>query len=278
MKTILVPTDFSKNAENALAYAIQLAKKEEFKIILFHAFHYNYSGIDTSPEIVIEQSIFIQEGIEKRLKTLAKKTANKNHITCEYINEQGLLSDKLEDIVKKKKIDLIVMGTQGATGLKEIFMGSNTARVIANVTCPVIAVPAKSTFKKIKKIIYATDYQNYDIDALQELKTIATNFEANIEVLHIANGKFTHLEEIKRMEKFQEKVEKKIQSECISFNFLFGLEINDIIEEYLEETTINMIAVSTKQRGLFERIFGSSSITKKIVNHTKIPLIAFHHK
>ena len=51
-----------------------------------------------------------------------------------------------------------------------------------------------------------------------------------------------------------------------------------IIEEYLEETTINMIAISTKQRGLFERIFGSSSITKKIVNHTKIPLIAFHHK
>ena len=80
MKTILVPTDFSKNAENALTYAIQLAKKEEFKILLFHAFHYNYSGIDTSPEIVLEQSIFIQEGIEKRLKTLAQKTANKNHI------------------------------------------------------------------------------------------------------------------------------------------------------------------------------------------------------
>ena len=278
MKTILVPTDFSKNAENALDYAIQLAKKEEFKILLFHSFHYNYSGIDTSPEIVLEQSIFVQEGIEKRLKTLAQKTANKNHISCEYINEQGLLTDKLEEVIKKKKIDLIVMGTQGATGLKEIFMGSNTARVISNVTCPVVAVPAKSTFKKIKKIIYATDYQNYDIDALQELITIANNFEASIEVLHIANGKFSHLEEIKRMEKFQEKVEKKIVSDIISFNFLFGLEINEIIEDYLEETTINMIAVSTKQRGLFERIFGSSSITKKIVNHTKIPLIAFHHK
>lgn len=278
MKTILVPTDFSKNAENALDYAIQLAKKEEFKILLFHAFHYNYSGIETSPEIVLEQSIFVQEGIEKRLKTLAQKTANKNHISCEYINEQGLLTDKLEEVVKKKKIDLIVMGTQGATGLKEIFMGSNTARVISNVTCPVVAVPAKSTFKKIKKIIYATDYQNYDIDALQELIAIANNFEASIEVLHIANGKFSHLEEIKRMEKFQEKVEKKIVSDVISFNFLFGLEINDIIEEYLEETTINMIAVSTKHRGLFERIFGNNSITKKIVNHTKIPLIAFHHK
>ncbi len=278
MKTILVPTDFSKNAENALTYAIQLAKKEEFKILLFHAFHYNYSVIDTAPEIVLEQSIFIQEGIEKRLKTLAQKTANKNHITCEYLNEQGLLADKIEEIVKNKKIDLIVMGTQGATGLKEIFMGSNTARVIANVACPVIAVPAKSTFKKIKKIIYATDYQIHDIDALQELILLATNFEARIEVLHIANGKFTHIEEIKRMEKFKEKVEKKIQSDYISFNFLFGLEINDIIKEYLEETSINMIAVSTKHRGLFERIFGSSSITKKIVNHTKIPLIAFHHK
>jgi len=278
MKTILVPTDFSKNAENALDYAIQLAKKEEFKILLFHAFHYNYSGIDTTPEIVLEQSIFVQEGIEKRLKIMAQKTANKNHITCDYINEQGLLSDKLEEVVKKKKIDLIVMGTQGATGLKEIFMGSNTARVISNVTCPVVAVPSKSTFKKIKKIIYATDYQNYDIDALQELIAIANNFEASIEVLHIANGKFSHLEEIKRMEKFQEKVEKKIASDKLSFNFLFGLEINDIIKEYLEETTINMIAVSTKHRGLFERIFGNSSITKKIVNHTKIPLIAFHHK
>ena len=278
MKTILVPTDFSKNAENALAYAVQLAKKEEFKILLFHAFHYNYSGIDTSPEIVLEQSIFIQEGIEKRLKTLAQKTANKHHISCEYINEQGLLTDKLDEVVKTRKIDLIVMGTQGASGLKEIFMGSNTARVIANVVCPVIAIPAKSTFKKIKKIIYATDYQSYDIDAIQELIAIATNLDAKIEVLHIANGKFTHLEEIKRMEKFQEKVEKKITTEVISFNFLFGLEINDVIEEYLEETTINMIAVSTKHRGLFERIFGNSSITKKIVNHTKIPLIAFHHK
>lgn len=97
-------------------------------------------------------------------------------------------------------------------------------------------------------------------------------------MLHIANGKFTHIEEIKRMDKFQEKVEKKIQSDYISFNFLFGRDINDTIKEYLEETSINMIADSTKHRGLFECIFGSSGITKKIVNHTKIPLIAFHYK
>lgn len=278
MKTILVPVDFSKNAENALKYAVQLAKKETYKIVLFHSYHYNYSGIGDSPDLLMDQSIFMQEMIEKRLKDLAEKTNKKEKISCEIENRQGLLSDTIEAVVKEKNIDLIVMGTQGATGFKEFFMGSNTARVISVVSCPVIAVPAKSTFKKIKKLVYATDYQTYDINALEQLLEIAKNFEASIDVLHVATGKYTHLEEIKRLEKFEEKVSKKIDTSKISFNFLFGTEVDELLEEYMDKSSISFLAVSTKHRNLIERIFGKSSVTKRIVNHTKVPLIAFHHK
>ena len=129
MNTILVPTDFSKNAKNALDYAIVLAKKESAKIILVHAFHVLYITPDLPVEFLADEIDIVETTANKQLKVLSEKVKSEN-LECEIINKQDFILDLILDVTKIKKPNLIVMGTKGASGLEEVFMGSNTAKII----------------------------------------------------------------------------------------------------------------------------------------------------
>src|ERR1035437_6280700 len=131
MKTILVPTDFSKNAENALLYAINLAKRMSAKIILLHSFHVDYTS-GYVPVDSIEKEIEEAEAKSNaQLKTLYNKVSHHSKLPIECISSQNLVVDAILTIIDEKNIDLVVMGTQGANGKlgRQIF-GTNSSKVI----------------------------------------------------------------------------------------------------------------------------------------------------
>lgn len=277
MKTILVPIDFSKNADNALNYAISLAKKEKAKIILLHAFNIAYLSPDVPIEYFSEHFSAIEQESKKKLDALCLKIRKSGIIKCESIHEEGFTVDIILDAIKKKKVSMVVMGTQGASGIKEVLMGSNTAKVISKASCPVIAVPEKASFDGIKRIVYATDYRSSDIVALKQLVDIAKVFKSWINVVHIADGEYVRENEEKYIEKFAKKVKQKIDYKNISFQLLYSKDIEKKLEQYIKKESVSILAMSTKHRNLIEQLFGRS-ITKKLAYHTGIPLIAFHYK
>ncbi len=277
IKKILVPTDFSPNAHNALMYAVSIAKKERAKIILLHVFSINYISSEVPIEYFAEELAVTGNEAAKQLNTLSKEVKKTGKINCETINRQGIAVDTIVDTIKKKQIDLVVMGTKGASGIKEILMGSNTSKVISKASCPVIAVPEKAVFQGIKKIVYATDYHLSDVVNLKQLAGMAKVFRAKLNVVHIANDQYTKREEEKHMDKFAKKVEQKIHYSNISHKLLHGFDIEKKLQQYLKRESANLLATSTRYRSLIEKLFGSS-ITKKIAYHTKVPLIAFHYK
>ena len=276
-KIILVPTDFSKNADKALDYAIILAKKEKASIILVHAFHVPYIG----PDEAMYAYAYLQEDVMKeaatKLDELSIKMAEEK-LPFKIINKQGAAVDMILDIIRIKKPMLVVMGTKGASGIKEKLMGSNTAKVAEKSNCPVIAVPEKTIVDSITDITYATNYNTSDIAALKKIVEIGKALKATVTLLHCADGEFTQLCEIEYMNSFKKEVRKKIRYSKMQYKIEYGTDFITTLEKYIKKTSPAIIAMSTHHRSsVFDKLFYPSE-TKKMVYHTSVPLMVFHHK
>ncbi|MHB8260233.1 MAG: universal stress protein [Bacteroidia bacterium] len=276
MKTILVPTDFSKNAENALLYAINLAKKMQAKIVLMHSFHVNY----TSGYVPVDN---IEEEIEKaeaksnaQLKVLYNKISHHSKLPIECISSQNLVVDAVLTIIEEKNIDIVVMGTQGANGnLGRQIFGTNSSKVIEKAKCPVLTIPENTKHTDIKTIVYATEYLDSDIPCLQNVAEMAKLFEAEIQVIHVSI--YEDESEKKLLEEFELKMRKSILYENISFKILVGNDVEQKMEGFMEEEVVDMLVLSAHHRNLMDKLFGKS-ITKELSFYLKIPLLVFHHE
>jgi nucleotide-binding universal stress UspA family protein len=276
MKTILVPTDFSENASYALDYAIDLAKHENAKLILLHAYHIDYANSYVPVNLIEKEIQDTAKKSDERLQSLFTKVAHAGNIKCEYISRQDLAVDAILTTIEEKDVDLVVMGTKGASGLAGTIFGSNTARVIEKASCPVIAIPECASAKTIKKITYATDYHASDIEALKEILELAKPFKAQLNILHITEETELTDDEKQKMKDFKDEVQKSITYNNLSFQIMHGESVEQKLEEYLEEGYTELLVLSTHHRNILDKLF-NKSVTKKLAFHSKVPIMAFHH-
>lgn len=275
-KTLLVPTDFSANAKNAVDYAVAMAKKGNYKIILLNGFEISYPTSEIPVPIVTEEVSIAQKNAEKKLALLCQQIASNSKVECDYKCKEGRGIDVILDTEKKIKPTFIIMGTKGASGVKEFLFGSNTSKVIEKAKCPVIAVPKKGAFKG-GTILFSTDYNPSDIDALKEVAQIAEKLNSTITLFHVADNELTIETEEGLMDAFLKLSGKKMKYKKITPQIEYGATPEKTLEKFIKKNKPGLVAMSTKHRTVFERIF-SSSVTKKIANHTHTPLLAFHYK
>lgn len=273
MKTILVPTDFSIPADDAIHYAVKLAKVLNASIILYHSFIPFESGF-----YPLAQSN--KENLETEKKLTDRLTTIKNHILksnndipVEVQVERGAESLRITKFCKKNKINLIVMGTKGASGLKEALIGSFTADVMTNAPCMVLAIPLKCKFKMPKKITYLSNYGKNEMRAIKTLAELNTFFQADINILHIDN-KEDKAESEKKFNKYKKKMETKFTDTHLSFQHIAGNKIpKDIILVTLNDKTDLLVISPIKRKGIWKGLF-HKRITKTIAYHSQIPLLA----
>ena len=276
MKTILVPTDFSKSAENALYYAIEMAKKDHAKIILLHASHVY------APEYIIPMDILKNEYEKEHIKNelLAKKElikiAHTGNIECEYIDTDQEIINGIVKTIDEKKIDMVIMGTKGSKTVLDELFGSNTSKLIQRSNVPVIAVPENYTSREIKKITYATAFYSTDVKAIKRIVEIAKLYNAQVNILHVISDEMNYAREKDQLRNFMNEVNRKINYTNLSFQLYQGKTISDGIEKYIHSNDTNIMVMSTQQRNFFERLFQKSN-TKKAVLNSEIPLMAIHH-
>ena len=170
MKTIFVPTDFSDNADNALYFAIELAKKQNAKLVLIHAFQLPIVVAAVPYDIINNEKLELKKEAENNLKAQCLKIKHSGNLTYEYILEEGPAVDVILKHAKEKKADIIIMGTKGASGLKAVLFGSITESVIEKTELPVLAIPNKTKFSTpIKTITFATNYNLNEIESIKKL-------------------------------------------------------------------------------------------------------------
>lgn len=275
-RTLLVPTDFSKNAQWAADYAVALAKKGGYKLVLLHAFKVSYPTSEIPIQMVTDEISIDQQRSEEKLSKICKQVERLYKIKCSSMCMEGSATEVIIKTAKKIDPDFIVMGTKGVSGIKKILFGSNTAYVIENAPCPVIAIPKGGTFRG-GDILFSTNYHASDSDAVKGAAKIARQFNSRFLLFHAADNELTKETEEERMDSFVRSVSKKVNYRKMVPFIAYGKTPEKAIQKYIKEKKPGLIAMSTKQRSVLEKLF-SHSITKELAYHTRTPLLAFQYK
>ncbi len=276
MKNILLPTDFSENSSNAVAYALELFKKQECNFYLLNTYtpaiaHSRFMAETLRGSDLSENECKTSEtGLQKTIESIRSMTNGSDH-HFEAISSFDLLTHKVAETVKHKNIDLIVSGTKGATGYKQVFIGTNTLRMIKTVKdCPIIAVPEKYSFSTPKHVAFPTDFKHsFSADILGSLLKIAYRFGSEIHIVHI--------NEDERMDKFQESNRSTLMEYLapVSHNIRFMPHFSsksNVIAKFLEEQEIDMLALVYNEHGYLDRLM-REPVVANMAYHCKIPLL-----
>lgn len=275
MKKILFPTDFSDVSKNAFIYALKLAESIHAEIITLHVYDLpQTSYIDVTPYLqeiyeVTELSNFENYRDEVPvLRTIAE--ANKlEHIKMSHVLVKGNLIQETIALTNKEKIDYIVMGTKGASGLKETFLGTNTTKVMNDTKAIVLAIPEGCHFQPIEKILFITEYLPEDIQILKKVMALAKVFHAHIDCLYV---KEPH--QIDNRENINEW-EEIVKNEDVLLHSIMGNDVEGIILDFIDLNKTNLITMHVYHKNFFEKLF-QISLSKKLSFHVNVPVLAIH--
>jgi nucleotide-binding universal stress UspA family protein len=186
-------------------------------------------------------------------------------------------SENIVSIALNNKADFIVMGTRGAGLIKKTFLGSNTASVIENSPIPVFVIPENVSFLPPKKIVFASRFLNSDVEAIKKLSVIAAAFNAELIIVNFVENKKDLETNSLIMESFLLRIREATTYSKIACRIFENENAQKGIEKFIDVVDADIIALSTKNRNPFEKLF-SKSITKEMSFHSQIPLLAFHVK
>jgi nucleotide-binding universal stress UspA family protein len=277
MKNILLPSDFSDNAWNATKYAIELFKDEA---CVFHLLNTYTPAIASSRFMATSLSggqvgdgalIHSESGLNKVLKKIEDTFDYPLH-EFRATSSFSLLVDEIKEIVENEGIDLVVTGTKGASGLEEVFMGSNTVRIIKSVkNCPVLAIPQHFTYAKPSEIAFATDFNRfYSQTELQPMIDLANTFDATIRIVHVQY----EIKALTEIQQFNLNMLRKYLDEVEHYLHTVS-ELNSVsktLEIFAEELDIHLLAMLNYQHSYMERMT-REPVIKRLAFHTQIPLL-----
>lgn len=275
MKTLLIPTDFSETSNNAIDYAVEIARATHAKLILFHAYH--VPVITTEAVVAIPEFKELEQYALDNLKK-AERTIHIKHgsvIATECICKCGFPVEEIKQYLKERKIDLIVMGIKGAGRLTEKLIGSVTTSMMQESGCPVMAIDEHVRFKIPKKIVLACDYLETDnTSVLQPLKQLAGLFNAHVYILNVAKNSKTTAK-IPEVVSGHENLENSLAEIEHSFHSLQSEDIIDGINAFITERKMDMVVMIPRKHSIFKNIFSEPN-TKHMAFHTKVPLLTLH--
>lgn len=270
MLTVLLPTDFSDNAINAANYAVQLFAREDCKFILLHSWYMPH----TSRPITIKLSDALKKENEDKIQEeVSRLRTNFKGINVEVHLEQGELTEIIDDLYKSKKFDLIIMGTKGASGVKEKLFGSNTTAIIQMVNCPVISVPVGFRFEPPRSIAFASDFKRLeDKKVLWSLSLIAKRFNCKVKILNVlTKGEISTIEEAKEAL----NLTNLLPDIAHTYHFIADPDVSEAIDLFVKQEQVDMIAMINRTSNFFDYLFNRSE-TKKIALKIDVPLLSMH--
>lgn len=278
MRKIIIPTDFSENAFNALKYASELFKYERSEFYILHAYAdevFNSEAVIT-PEYLEEYKETIRKKADHELKNAKSRILdlfpNPKH---EYhtVSAYGLLIDEVNDLAEKENADLIVTSTKGFTNDRKLTFGSNTLQIIKYVQCPVLSIPENYEFTDPLRILFPTNYLlPYQRRELKLVGGIARAFCAEIHMLHVS--KF--LQETIRQKNNKDAIVEHLYDLQIKFHHEELLDKTEAMEKTVAELDMDLLILVNSRHSYLENILYTSTIDK-IGLHPKIPFLVLQN-
>ena len=270
MKNILLPTDFSDNSWNAIQYAVELFKDEKCNFFILNTYTpmiYNleytsrFGLVEVLRDISKKNINDIQQRIESKFK-------NPNH-NYNQISSFNTLTNEIEQLHEGHVMDLIVMGTKGATGLGEILFGSNTVHVIKSAKCAVLAIPSDFTFEPPQEILFPSDYNvSFNENSVKQIIDIAIPHKSRVNILNVSD----EYELSDEQEENKQKLAKLFKNVTHLFHSVNNENVTEAISEFQLSREINLLVMINNKHSFFENLFFKSKINQ-IGFHLKTPFL-----
>lgn len=274
MKKIILPTDFSDNSRNAIRYALALFRDEECTFYLVNTYTpavYQAEYLLHSPGQIGLGDIYqshSQEQLDELKHELTADAGNSRHQFMTH-SAFNMLTDEVRSLAENEGAELVVMGTQGASGAKEILFGTHTVQVLKHLQCPILVVPSGYEYEKPSEILFPTDYEvDFKSLPLKTVLEVAKKHNSRFEVLHVSTG----LELRHDQKRHKKQLMELLSTSRHEFHDLASQEIITAINGFQQHTPCQMLLMVKNKHTFFERLF-VEPIVKKIAFHIHIPFM-----
>lgn len=272
MKSIIVPVDFSDQSEKALKVAASIAKQQDAELFVLHMLELSPAIMGESGYISQEQVVHLIKLGEKRFSDFLDKPYLKDIKVTPIIKHYKVFSEVAE-VAEKHKADLIVMGSNGADGLQEIFIGSNTERVVRTSDVPVLVIKGNETKDFVpKEFVFACDFEKESVPALKKAKSMAELLGSKLHLVYIN----TPGDEFMSTDDAYDKISKFLNEakEGMEVEIFNDYTVEKGVINYSNKIGGDLIGIPTHgRRGLSHFFMGS--IGEDIANHSEAPVITF---
>lgn len=272
MKTIIIPTDFSPAALNAVNYAADMAKAIDADLLLVHTFFpfITYSAVPT----LIDTDV-LKENAELSITQLKKQLEHKcgNGLNIKTTVKMGTFINELESVCEEIQPYAVIMGSQGSAASDYRFFGSHSVQAMQQLNWPVITVPRGAQFSEVKKIGLAFDFENeIDRDHLRGIKKMVQDFNAELHVLNISK---------KNQQTPHTVFESGFLMEMLAsvnhkYHFIVNENIDEGIIDFAEKNNLDLLIVMPKRHNLLDKLIHGSH-TKQLVLHSHVPVMALQN-
>lgn len=274
MKTFLVPTDFSETSKNAARYAAHIAKQyQDISIILYNVSDEIAAGSDGTP--LADDDHSRRKVMELALESIKIDLSRITNTPISCVAEEGSsLIDSLDRFARHNQVDMIIMGITGSTRVEQIFMGSNTLKMVDRGTCPVMIVPPFAQYKGIQDIMLTSDFKDVERTMpVRPIQHVLDLFRAN---LHVVNVDHEHYVEVTDEYKAERgKLEGILTNYNPQFYFIRMYDFMDAVNQFVEDKEIDLILTVPKRHSFLSGVF-RTSYTRKLAYHSHVPIIAVH--
>ena len=277
MKKIVIPTDFSENAFNALKYAAELFRHDQCEFFLLHAYADEvYANDITSEDILLKNKEAVKKNSEKEIDKLIRKLeqqfSNPRH-TFKASSAFGLLVDEVNDLVEKENADLIITSTRGKTNDRRLTFGSNTLQIIKYVQCPVLSIPEDFKYTDPKRILFPTNYMlPYQKRELKLVGDLARVFGIEVQMLHVSR----FATETFRQKNNRLLIEEQLNDVEIRFSRENKLDKTEAILKAIDERAVDLLILVNSRHSYLENVLYHSTIDE-IGLHPKVPFLVLQN-
>lgn len=277
-KHVLIPTDFSSHAFNAVEYAFELFKDRECTFHIYHAY-YIVASTKGNPLFPVPDELEYRSARQSKSKEMDVLKGNiealpkneKHRINYDF--EYGFLTDLIKEKVASEEIAMVVMGTRGATDNKDIAYGRNAINVMEKVrNCPVLAIPANVKFEALNEVVFPTDFEaKFNLEEMETLKRTVQTANASIRFLHIGNEVNLSLKQ-QENKKFLEDYFESVEH---TFHWLQNVALMEGLLLFVKQRKSSMICFVNRKHWFFGTIF-TNPLIKNLGVHSTVPLLALH--